>query len=453
MAKYNNSVLTTAGLALANRAAKGVTKFKITKVTSTADVVADSAIAALTKLPNEVQIGTITGEQSLPDGDGTITGTKVLFVNHKLQTSYKLNAVGLYAIEEDGAEFLYAVITAIEPEFMPDFSDQVLMEFGMTIYVVVGQVDSMMVVVNPVSMATVAYVNKAIADHQVVFPTTLTYSDKDEVITGKWQFKKDIVNSIGNAYQTNVDVQGMLELYQPLITANGGDVKLTVGSGADLSAAILALPRGVTTLYVNPSAVKNPAGSALHGVIQMFSATGTSSKGVLFDGAGSVWVVVSSGTTVTYTKQATEAASKAAAETAKNEAIAQAKILASSAATTGSNAATTALGSAKTYTDSKAAAILSTAENYAVKDNHNGTVTINGVTYIPANDINVVHRNANTGVVTDKVDFTNVTVKGGKAVATSDDVHNYYHANTSDDTALAAAKAATVPGIFWFEEA
>jgi len=32
-------------------------------------------------------------------------------------------------------------------------------------------------------------------------------------------------------------------------------------------------------------------------------------------------------------------------------------------------------------------------------------------------------------------------------------LNNYYHANASDDAALAAAKAATVPGIFWFEEA
>ncbi|MDT7019292.1 hypothetical protein RIN67_03155 [Levilactobacillus namurensis] len=207
MANYNQSVLTTAGLALANRAAKGLAKFKITRVTSTADVVGSSDIPELAKLPSEVQVGSITGQQPLADGDETVTGTKVLFTNHNLQTSYKINAVGLYATEDGKTEILYSVITAIEPEFMPDYGDQVLMEFGMTIYVVVGQVENMSIVVNPDSMATVAYVDKAIADHQVVFPETLTYSDKNEAIDGKWQFKSGIVNATGDDYVSKKDAQ------------------------------------------------------------------------------------------------------------------------------------------------------------------------------------------------------------------------------------------------------
>ncbi|ABJ64212.1 hypothetical protein LVIS_1080 [Levilactobacillus brevis ATCC 367] len=65
---------------------------------------------------------------------------------------------------------------------------------------------------------------------------------------------------------------------------------------------------------------------------------------------------------------------------------------------------------------------------------------------------NTIARNPNTGVVSEPVDFTKLTVNGGKSVATSDDLNNYYHANASDAAALAAAKSATVPGIFWFEE-
>uniref|UniRef100_UPI0026F2C1B9 pyocin knob domain-containing protein n=1 Tax=Levilactobacillus namurensis TaxID=380393 RepID=UPI0026F2C1B9 len=206
MAKYHKSALTAAGLALANRAAKGQATFKITRATSTAETIEDTAIAGLVKLPNEVQVGTIMGDQPLSDGDGTITGTKVLFTNHNLQTSYQVRAIGLYAVESDGDEFLYAVVTAIEPEFMPDFSDQVLMEFGMTIYVVVGQVDNMSIIVNPDSLATVAYVDKAIADHQVVFPETLTYSNHNEVITSKWMFKGGVVDSEGTQLATVKDV-------------------------------------------------------------------------------------------------------------------------------------------------------------------------------------------------------------------------------------------------------
>jgi len=91
-------------------------------------------------------------------------------------------------------------------------------------------------------------------------------------------------------------------------------------------------------------------------------------------------------------------------------------------------------------------------ENSVVKDNGDDTVTINRKTYVPANAANVVDRNPDTGVVSEPVDFTKLTVNGGKSVATSDDLNNYYHANASDDAALAAAKSATVPGIFWYEE-
>ncbi|MBS1006817.1 hypothetical protein JK163_11110 [Levilactobacillus brevis] len=60
---------------------------------------------------------------------------------------------------------------------------------------------------------------------------------------------------------------------------------------------------------------------------------------------------------------------------------------------------------------------------------------------------------ANMAELDSNPNFTNGLKSKGVTVATSDDLNSYYHANASDDAALAAAKAATVPGIFWFEEA
>ena len=78
---------------------------------------------------------------------------------------------------------------------------------------------------------------------------------------------------------------------------------------------------------------------------------------------------------------------------------------------------------------------------------------------------NTIARNPNTGSVSETNTFTAAQTfsiapvindasqdKGDKQAATMADLNNYYHANASDDAALAAAKAATVPGIFWFEE-
>ncbi|MCE6021477.1 hypothetical protein LL943_12595, partial [Levilactobacillus brevis] len=76
--------------------------------------------------------------------------------------------------------------------------------------------------------------------------------------------------------------------------------------------------------------------------------------------------------------------------------------------------------------------------------NFTGKLQQNGQDVALAN--NTIARNPNTGVVSTPTDFTKLTVNGGKSVATSDDLNNYYHANASDDAALAAAKVATVPG-------
>ncbi|WP_024746631.1 hypothetical protein [Levilactobacillus namurensis] len=431
MAKYNNSVLTTAGLALANRAAKGVTKFKITKVTSTADVVADSTITALTKLPNEVQVGTITGEQPLPDGDGTITGTKVLFVNHKLQTSYRINAVGLYAVEEGGPEFLYAVITAVEPEFMPDFSDQVLMEFGMTIYIVVGQVESMSIVVAPESFATVAYVDKAIADHQVVFPKTLTYSDKNEVITGTWQFKNGAVDGEGNAIATAKDVSdgdaealtSAKDYADTKISGKADDSKVVhtadmrkpasdVVGLEDVPQAVVhsALASGVDLNTVVTPGVYPFAGVHLTNYIDNATYWGyvvvTSGGGIVTQKVHTIGSILplyrmQSGPTMSWSRWVGTADDGRVAHlygsnnfdttpTVNNNPLLLASSLPSDLAR------------------------LSQDANFTAK------LQQNGQDVALAN--NTIARNPNTGVVSEPVDFTKLTVNGGKSVATSDDL-------------------------------
>lgn len=201
MSKYNESVLTTAGLELATRAFRGQAKFTITRTATTADTLTEAEIKGLAKLPNEKQTGTLTSSLDTPDGDERIAGTKVLYTNEKVIKGYNITAIGLYT-KEDGkdTEFLYAVTLAAEPEYMPDFGDKVLFEFGMSIFVVVGQKQNVTIQLNPQSLATIEYVDKAIADHQVVFPADLAYLDKDQTVTGKWKFGQNPVDKNGDEY-------------------------------------------------------------------------------------------------------------------------------------------------------------------------------------------------------------------------------------------------------------
>ena len=92
----------------------------------------------------------------------------------------------------------------------------------------------------------------------------------------------------------------------------------------------------------------------------------------------------------------------------------------------------TTLKSAKEYADTKISgkaddsAVVHTAD---MRKPANQVASIDEVNakqdkldYTPANDTNVVHRNPNTGVVSEPVDFTKLTVEGGKSVATRDDL-------------------------------
>lgn len=171
MSKYNESILTSAGLDLASRAANGKTKFTITKATATGDDLSglsEEDLQALTKLPNEVQTGIITNQDENIPNSNSVIGTELLFTNDGLEDSYSINAVALYAKEDDkDEEILYAITTAQQPEFIPDFADQVLLQFRLTIYVIVGRTENVTVTVNPTGMASKEYVDGKLGEIDV----------------------------------------------------------------------------------------------------------------------------------------------------------------------------------------------------------------------------------------------------------------------------------------------
>lgn len=168
MSKYNESILTTAGLDLASRAANGKTKFTITRATSTGDdltTMSEEDLQKLTELPNEVQTGVIANKDENIPNSNSVIGTELLFTNNGLKEGYSINTVALYA-KEDGKddEILYALTTAQQPEYMPDFADQVLLQFRLTIYVIVGRTENVEVTVDPTGMASKEYVDSKFND-------------------------------------------------------------------------------------------------------------------------------------------------------------------------------------------------------------------------------------------------------------------------------------------------
>lgn len=151
MSQYNKTVLTNAGLELAKRANAGQAKFEITRAVTSADDWSSKTIQDLEKvtaIPNIMQQGTVMDTEEV-ESNNSVIGVSLCFTNKNLSTGYQIRIIGLY-VKEEGQEndFLYAVTTAITPEYMPSFADKVLYKFNMQMYLVIGKAQAVNVVIN-----------------------------------------------------------------------------------------------------------------------------------------------------------------------------------------------------------------------------------------------------------------------------------------------------------------
>ena len=151
MSQYNKTVLTRAGLELAKRANAGQAKFGITRAVTSADDWSHKTVQDLeeaTTIPNIMQQGTIMDTDEV-ESNNSVIGVSLCFTNKNLSTGYQIRIIGLYVKEErQENDFLYAVTTAITPEYMPSFADKVLYKFNMQMYLVIGNAQSVNVVID-----------------------------------------------------------------------------------------------------------------------------------------------------------------------------------------------------------------------------------------------------------------------------------------------------------------
>lgn len=151
MSQYNKTVLTHAGLELAKRANAGQAKFGITRAVTSADDWSNKTVQDLeevTTIPNIMQQGTIMDTEEV-ESNNSVIGVSLRFTNKDLSTGYQIRVIGLYVKEEgQDKDFLYAVTTAVTPEYMPGFGDKVLYRFNMQMYLVIGKAQAVNVVID-----------------------------------------------------------------------------------------------------------------------------------------------------------------------------------------------------------------------------------------------------------------------------------------------------------------
>lgn len=151
MSQYNKTVLTRAGLELAKKAHAGQAKFEITRAVSSAEDWSDKSaqdLEEVTTIPNVMQNGTIMDVEEVESNNAAI-GVSLKFTNKDLTNGYHVRIIGLY-VKEEGTknEILYAITTAVLPEYIPSFADKVLYKFNMQMYLVIGKAQAVNVVID-----------------------------------------------------------------------------------------------------------------------------------------------------------------------------------------------------------------------------------------------------------------------------------------------------------------
>lgn len=165
MAEFSSFVIQPKGHALMSKliAGSGTCNFSAIR-TSTTVYTQGQLEAGLTSLTNIKQSTDISSISRINNVSVNIKGA---MNNTDLVTGYTVNTIGLYAIDPDEGEILYAVTRATSAGYMPPYngitSSGILFDFVIT----VGNAQNVTVTVNPAAVATqadVIAINAEIAD-------------------------------------------------------------------------------------------------------------------------------------------------------------------------------------------------------------------------------------------------------------------------------------------------
>lgn len=157
--QFRNTEMTNKGFSVSNKAALGQTKFTTTRAVST-DVDLSSYkeedLKNLTKLPGEVDSGSISDY----DIEGNnVSAIKIDFNNSNFPDGYTVRAVGIYAKEENGGEFLHSITVSDTPVIIPAVSGNVFDGFILTVAIFTGNNKNISIKLADENTATVKYVD------------------------------------------------------------------------------------------------------------------------------------------------------------------------------------------------------------------------------------------------------------------------------------------------------
>lgn len=202
--EFNQTILTQNGRTLMAKAVSGQATIKFTKMRTSSSQYQLSQLEMLTNLSNVKQTSDVETFKS----NGVTAKVLAAFDNYNLTTGYDVRAVGLYALDPDVGEILYAVSTASVSGYMPPNNGTSATGLNITIYTEVGNADNVNMVVDSAGFATKAELR--------AIELNVAYSNSQDGIVDFTRTKPN-ENLVDTATSVvgHIDSQGLLNTTSP----------------------------------------------------------------------------------------------------------------------------------------------------------------------------------------------------------------------------------------------
>lgn len=181
---WNNSLYTNVGTNMMSEVLSGAT-MTITKAVGGAGTTAAESLAALTDVKDQKQTLKILGIEDATDSTGNDAGKriKIQITNEDVETGYILHQVGIYAKLADGEETLLIIMQDDRGVEIPSHTDNSDFEIELYGIMAISNLANISVTVDPNAVASVAMVNKEIADTKKAFDDKLTAQKQEAAET------------------------------------------------------------------------------------------------------------------------------------------------------------------------------------------------------------------------------------------------------------------------------
>jgi hypothetical protein len=176
MAQYSKLVITNDGQALMAKMIAGSGNIDFTKICSSATQYTETQLQSLTALSNIKQTTLVSKVSRTND---VAIKVEAAFSNVDISTGYYMRTLGLYAVDPDKGEILYAAcIETTGNCYMPPYNNVTVSAAYIQLYTTVGNADSVSLEVSPGAYATIGDIQE-LEDEIADLKAFVGYTDGD----------------------------------------------------------------------------------------------------------------------------------------------------------------------------------------------------------------------------------------------------------------------------------